>query len=186
MRFRLAAWIALPLGMMLFANHPAVAQNPSQRLLYGLRVGVLAHDIDHVWSRARNEGGVDANVELVFDRPSLSVWGGRLLPNIGASINSQKDTSKIYAGAIWEFLFGLGVFANAGLGLAVHDGDLDSESENNKQLGSRVLFRVPFELGICLGERHRLSIMFDHISNSYLASPNEGLDTLGVRYGFQF
>jgi hypothetical protein len=28
--------------------------------------------------------------------------------------------------------------------------------------------------------------MFDHISNAYLASPNEGMDTLGVRYGYQF
>jgi hypothetical protein len=28
--------------------------------------------------------------------------------------------------------------------------------------------------------------MFDHVSNAYLASPNEGMDTVGVRYGFQF
>lgn len=186
MRCRLAAWITLPLGVMLFANHPAAAQDPAQSLLYGFRVGVLAHDVDRLWSRSRKEGGVDANAELVFNRPSLSVWGGRLLPNLGASINSRKDTSRIYAGAIWEILFGPDLFANAGIGLAIHDGDLDSASENNKQLGSRILFRIPFELGICLQERHRISIMFDHISNSYLASPNEGLDTIGVRYGFQF
>jgi hypothetical protein len=35
-------------------------------------------------------------------------------------------------------------------------------------------------------ERHRISILFDHMSNAYLASPNEGMDTIGVRYGFQF
>ena len=55
-----------------------------------------------------------------------------------------------------------------------------------KQLGSRWLFRIPLEIGLCWKGRHRLSLMFDHVSNAYLASPNEGLDTLGVRYGFQF
>jgi hypothetical protein len=29
-------------------------------------------------------------------------------------------------------------------------------------------------------------VTFDHISNAELASPNEGLDTLGVRYGYRF
>jgi len=28
--------------------------------------------------------------------------------------------------------------------------------------------------------------MFDHISNGYLADPNEGLDTFGIRYGYLF
>jgi lipid A 3-O-deacylase len=186
MRFRFAAGVAVTLGMMLFANASARAQDHVQNMLYGLRVGVLAHDVNNVWSRSRSEGGFDMNAEVVFNRPSVSVLSGRILPNIGASVNNQKDTSKVYAGVLWEFLFGSGFFANTGVGLAVHDGDIGSMSENSKQLGSRFLFRVPFEFGISLGDRHRLSIMFDHISNGYLATPNEGLDTIGLRYGFQF
>jgi len=77
-------------------------------------------------------------------------------------------------------------FANSGIGLAVHDGDLDSDDRDKKQLGSKLLFRIPIEIGISFGEHHRLSVMFDHISNAYLASPNEGLDTIGIRYGLQF
>lgn len=77
-------------------------------------------------------------------------------------------------------------FFNTGAGLALHDGDLDRDESNEKQLGSRLLFRIPFEVGLSWGGRHRLSLMFDHVSNAYLASPNEGLDTLGLRYGFQF
>jgi hypothetical protein len=84
------------------------------------------------------------------------------------------------------FLFENGIFVNSGVGLAVHSGQLESDDANKKQLGSRVLFRIPIELGFTIFERHRLSIMFDHMSNAYLANPNEGMDTIGVRYGIQF
>lgn len=56
---------------------------------------------------------------------------------------------------------------------------------NRKELGSRNLFRVPFEVGFALHENLRFSMMFDHISNGYLARPNEGLDTLGFRIGIR-
>ena len=186
MQLRIRFFTAIAMVMILFSNDPVRAQQPSEKTLYGFRIGVLAHDIDHLWSGSRAEGGFDINAELVFSQPSFSILNGRVLPNIGASINSQKDTSKLYGGFIWEFLIGPMFFANSGIGLAVHDGDLDSDDRDKKQLGSRLLFRIPIEIGISFGEHHRLSVMFDHISNAYLASPNEGLDTLGIRYGFQF
>lgn len=146
----------------------------------------MAHDVGGLWSHSRAEGGVDINAEIVFKRPSLKLLAGSVYPNIGVSINNQGGTSKFYGGLLWEFLFENGLFANTGVGLAIHNGQLESDDANNKQLGSRILFRIPIEFGFTIYERHRLSIMFDHISNAYLASPNEGLDTLGVRYGFQF
>jgi hypothetical protein len=155
-------------------------------LLYGVRVGLLAHDLGGLWSNTRAEGGVDWNAEVVFNRPSFTLWGGQILPNLGASINSRGDTSKIYAGFVWEFQFENGFFFNIGTGLAVHNGQLESNDANKKQLGSRVLFREPIEFGFAIDQHHRISIMFDHISNADLADPNEGLDTLGLRYGFQF
>lgn len=158
----------------------------SAALLCGLRVGGLAHDVNHLWSRSRAEGGVDWNAELVFGKPGWGIGPGVVLSTIGASINNRGDTSKVYGGFIWEVMFGGVYFFNTGAGLALHDGDLDRDEPDNKQLGSRLLFRVPFEVGFTWNRRHRLSLMFDHVSNGYLASPNEGLDTLGVRYGFQF
>ena len=163
---------------------PATASEPGR--LYGLRTGLLVHDVGGLWSNTRSEGGVDFNAELVFRRPSFMLWGGIILPNFGLSINSQGDTSKVYAGVVWEFLFSNGFFFNIGTGLAVHNGQLESDDSNKKQLGSRVLFREPIEFGFTFYERHRISILFDHISNADLAEPNEGLDTLGVRYGYQF
>ncbi|MBT8353708.1 MAG: acyloxyacyl hydrolase, partial [Desulfofustis sp.] len=74
-----------------------------------------------------------------------------------------------------------------GLGLAVHNGETDEGNvADMNQLGSTVLFRLAFEVGFTIGDRHLISLMFDHISNAYLADPNEGLDTLGLRYGYRF
>jgi lipid A 3-O-deacylase len=49
-----------------------------------------------------------------------------------------------------------------------------------------VLFRIPIEVGYSITAHHRLMLGFDHVSNAGLASENEGLDTLGVRYGYRF
>jgi lipid A 3-O-deacylase len=166
------------------------AQNSSEKasigILYGFRTGLLAHDVSGLWSGSSREGGADVNVEIIFDKPDLRLGHGRILPNAGMSINTRGDTSKAYGGVIWEFTFGNGFFTNAGLGLAVHNGETSSGAPDKKQLGSRLLFRIPFEFGFTICGHHSLSILFDHVSNAYLASPNPGMDNLGVRYGYRF
>jgi hypothetical protein len=61
-----------------------------------------------------------------------------------------------------------------------------SNQEYKKSLGSRVLLRIPLEIGYSMTDHYEISILFDHISNAYLADPNEGLDTLGLRFGYRF
>lgn len=146
---------------------------------------MLYHD-SGPWGGSGVEEGVDLNAELIFS-PSLDVLSGILRPNLGFSLNSEGDTSKIYAGAIWEYRWPRGYFFDLGLGLAAHDGETDEgNGATMNQLGSSVLFRLAFEAGFSIGSRHVISLLFDHISNAYLADPNEGLDTLGIRYGFRF
>ena len=161
-------------------------KNGISNILYGGRIGLLDHDVNGLWSGSRAEGGFDVNAEIVFKKPGFILWRGSILPNLGVTVNNQGDTSTLYGGFIWEFVSKAGVFFNTGLGLAVHNGELETNDDQNKALGSRVLFRVPLEIGATFGKRHRISILFAHISNAYLADPNEGLDVLGVRYGFQF
>ena len=162
------------------------SQNPTHpQWLHGFRVGLLAHDI-RLWSRTRSESGIDLNAEVVFDTPDWSLFKGKLLPNLGFSLNSQGDTSSLYTGLLWEFETRSRFFFNVGLGLALHDGELDNDSDNNKALGSRILFRVPIEIGVLIAKHHGVSILFVHVSNAYLADPNEGLDTLGIRYSYRF
>ena len=165
---------------------PAAAEPGPDGWLHEIRIGVLAHDVDGLWSNFKREDGTDYNAELVFS-PSWQLWNGTVRPNVGVSINDGNDTSKLYAGALWERVWSSGLFFDIGLGAAVHDGETDEQDRpDKKELGSSVLFRVSFEAGVAIGAHHRLSLMFDHISNAYLADPNDGLDTLGLRYGYLF
>ena len=107
-------------------------------------------------------------------------------PAIGASINTAGYTSKGYIDARWEIEGPAGIFFGTGLGAAVHNGNLDPTDPDRKALGSRVLFHIPFELGLRLDQRQSVSIYFEHTSNAWLARHNEGLDNIGVRYGVRF
>ena len=186
--------VTIPLVAFLIgplAATPAISADPSQPpdpggYFYRMFFGVLAHDVGGLWSGTRKEDGVDINGEIVFCRTGISVLTGTLRPNLGLSVNSQGDTSKFYGGVLWEINTKHGVFFASGLGAAVHTGKLDTDNKDKKSLGSRVLFRIPIEVGYQITARHSLSIMFDHVSNAGLASSNEGLDTIGIRYGFLF
>jgi hypothetical protein len=154
--------------------------------LHEIRAGVLAHDVDNLWSQTSKEDGFDLNGEIIFSRPSLPLLSGNVRPNLGLTVNTQGYTSKLYGGILWELQTKSGIFFDLGIGLAVHNGELDTNEEDKKSLGSRILFRIPIELGYTFNRHHRISVLFDHVSNAYLATPNEGLDTVGLRYGYQF
>lgn len=151
-----------------------------------IRIGLSVHDVDGLWSGTRKESGLDLTAEVILKRPHLPFLGGDVFPNFGLSVNTGGDTSSLYAGLIWEYGSRPGIFVGFGLGAALHTGELETADTNKKQLGSSVLFRIPVELGYNLNRRQRLSIMFVHLSNAYLAHPNEGLDAIGVRYGYSF
>jgi len=181
--------IALLIGLL--TTKSAIAADLEQHTdysgyFYRVFLGVLAHDVGGLWSGTRKEDGMDINAEIVFDRPGLSVLAGTLRPNLGLSINSCGDTTKFYGGILWEINTQSGIFLATGLGAAVHNGKLQTDDTDKKSLGSRILFRIPIELGYQVTARHSLSLMFDHVSNAGLARSNEGLDTIGIRYGYLF
>lgn len=154
--------------------------------LHEFRAGLLDHDTDDMWSGSSRETGIDANAELIFT-PNYEIWHGHIRPNMGFSINNKGNTSKLYAGGIWQYLWQNGFILDVGAGLAIHDGETDNpEAIERKELGSRVLLHFSVEFGYSLSAHSRLFLMFDHISNGYTAEPNQGLDTVGIRYGYLF
>ena len=157
----------------------------NQEWLIEIRVGILAHDVP-IWSLSRKESGVDFNAEFIFRWPKYSVLAGIVHSNLGVTLNNQGDTSKIYSGFLWEYIWQSGIFIDLGLGLAAHDGELETSDDGKKELGSRILFRIPIEIGLLFATHHGVSIMFAHVSNAYLADPNDGLDTIGLRYSYRF
>lgn len=166
---------------LLAAGGAAAAQ---ESLIHEMKVGLLNHDVDGLWSGFNRESGADVNIELVVGR-GVELFGGKIRPALGASVNTTGDTSKAYVDLRWDRDFDSGVFVGIGVGAAVHDGEL-SPARGRKALGSRVLFHIPVEAGFRVSERIGISLYFDHVSNAYLADENEGMDTLGIRLGYRF
>jgi lipid A 3-O-deacylase len=155
-------------------------------LVEEIKGGVLYHDVGGLWSGFRLEDEpIDINVEAVLS-PSMPALWGVVRPAVGASINTGGDTSHVYLDARWQTEFASGLFFGLGLGAAVHDGKLDPTEPDRKALGSRVLFHIPAEIGLRLDAHNSVSVYFEHTSNADLAEFNEGMDRVGLRYGYRF
>lgn len=185
---RRSTWLHCLSGAILMgvlAGSPASAQT-ARPLIEELRLGVLAHDVPNLWSGFSIETHrPDLNGEVILS-PSLDLWGGKVRPAIGGTWNFDHGTSKAYADARWQYEAGLGVFFGLGIGAAIHNGYRDPTSLDHKALGSQLLFHFPAEIGVRFAGGQSVSLYFEHISNGYTKRSNEGLDDLGVRYGFKF
>lgn len=175
--------VVVVLVLLLTASF-AVAEGDGDTIISEIRGGVYAHDISF-WSFHR-ENGVDINGEVLFVSPSFleAVWAPR--PHLGATVNTDGNTSHAYGGLTWEYDLPADFFIDANLGLSVHNGHLDTDNDKRKSLGSPVLFRVGGALGYNLTEKWNVSIQYEHMSNAYIANPNEGMDNVGLRIGYRF
>jgi lipid A 3-O-deacylase len=164
----------------------AVAPAIADGLVQELKLGVLDHDVPDLWSGFRAEpDSVDINVEALLS-PSVPFLGGTVRPALGGTINTVGATSHAYIDARWQYEMPSGVFFGLGIGGAIHNGQLQFEDWDRKALGSRVLFHIPVEIGYRFGAHSSLSAYFEHTSNAFIVEPNEGLDRLGIRYGYRF
>jgi lipid A 3-O-deacylase len=166
------------------AGQPARAEG----LIHELKIGVLAHDVPDLWSGFRVESNsADINVEVQF-AASMALAYGTLRPVIGGSINTDGGTSHGYIDARWQIEGPMNLFFSTGLGAAIHDGETGGPGAdpNKKWLGSRVLFHIPVEVGFHVDAHSDVSVYFEHTSNAYTQTYNEGLDRVGLRYGYRF
>jgi len=184
---RTAVLTAATLLGLAFSSVPARATDAGAGgLISELKVGALAHDVPYLWSHFQLERtAIDANFEVLF-HPVGSVFGGELRPAVGATLNPNGDTSKAYIDMRWQTGIGSMGYIAFGIGAAFHNGDLTPVSPTRKALGSHILFHPSLELGLNLDAHNNVSVFFDHMSNANTQADNEGMDTLGVRYGYRF
>ena len=149
-------------------------------------IGGGSHDVG-VFGR-KKERGSDLNLEVRLLPIDWDIWKYIFspTPHLGVHINTNGNTNQFFFGGNWMFELGSNLFAGGSLGFAVHDGELDTDKRGRKDLGMQILFRESLEFGIRFQERYALSIMLDHISNASIDDQNEGLDTVGLRYGVSF
>ena len=157
---------------------------PLGGILSEIRLGVLKHDTGP-FSRTE-EDGVNVNLELLFTSPGFleAVWSPR--PHLGVSINTSGDTSQAYFGLSWEFDVWRDLIVGFSFGGSVHNGETETDRTDRKELGCHLLFRESLELGWRFGEHHVITAFLDHISNANLCDKNEGMESVGVRYGYRF
>jgi lipid A 3-O-deacylase len=177
---------AMLLGGALLAGSPAMAQDSTQfdTALQGieLRVGLMEHDVG-ILPKHNYEDGLSINGELALS-PFTSFGRAAVRPVIGASISTEGRTNFGYADIRGEMLFDR-FFVGLGLGAAVHDSKLRT-TRHEKDLGWRVLFHIPAEVGFQITPNNRISVYYEHLTNFGLDSSNAGLDNLGVRLSHRF
>lgn len=152
--------------------------------------GAFQHDTPFLASQ--REHGADVNFEVRFTSPDFLsfLWSPRLF--IGGLVNSEGATDQAYFGFGWDMTLSRAVFKpddslffRLDLGGSVNDekhvdGDID-----HKAIGSHLLFRESVDLGYHFDPTWSGMISFNHISNAGLARHNQGLNDLGLRFGFK-
>ena len=181
--------VALLLYSLIFLVCPNGVRSESvstDALINEIRIGIMKHDVA---TRAqKHEDGQDFNSEFFFRAPRARLMEliGSPRPSIGISINNKNDTSQFYTGLNWDVRFVDRLFFSVGLGGAVHNGELQSSDPERQRLGSRALFRAAIAAGINFNQRMNVSVLFDHVSNGRLAYPNNGLEKLGIQFGYTY
>lgn len=166
------------------AARESIFGNRQPEIISEIRIGALAHDYGPFTSR--KETGGDANVEVLFRSPTFLEAAFSPRPHLGLAVNSSGNTSQAYAGLTWGWNFVQDAFVELSFGGLVHNGSLSANTRNEKRLGCRFLFREAIDLGYQVAEHHSISLHFTHASNAGLCRDNDGLETLGLRYGYRF
>ncbi len=186
-----AAWAALCILA------PAAARAAG---LEEVRLNVLVHDVNLTGNGAGGkEGGADIQGELVFTSPGFLAWVGKPRPYLHGSVNTAGETNFGGAGLSWMQDFSPVFYGEFQFGLEIHDGivNLPPNPGDPKRirldatrviLGSRVLFRPTFVLGVHLSDRLDAAFVFEHMSHGQILARgrNEGLDNLGLRLAYKF
>ena len=145
-------------------------------------LGAFAHEVVN-----DDEGGIDANLELRL-RPLFGrSWAIEILPTVGGTVNFSGDTNTAYAGATARYRFTPSIFVEGFFGLAIHDGDTPRDADG-LDLGCELLFREGGGIGYQRG-RHALSLYVSHASHGGIIcdeDENEGMTSVGLRYGYHF
>ena len=179
----LAAGTMLGMASAAFADEAAPGGGG---LIYELKLGALAHDVPGMWSGFQVENpAVDVNAEVDFH----PLWAGEssaIIPAIGGTFNTQGQTSHAYTDLRWKIMPGPAWFLTLGIGAAFNNGYLDPSQPDRKALGSHILFHPTAEVGFNFDAHNSISVYFEHMSNAGFETYNEGMDDIGVRYGYRF
>jgi len=128
------------------------------------------------------KGTPDVNLELLYGPFGGEYQNGflnhflRPRLHFGATINTEGNTSQLYAGFTWDVFLTRRLFIEGSFGGAVHNGD-------DTFFGCQANFHESGSVGFMLTERWDVMATVDHMSNANLCDANRGLTNVGFRIG---
>lgn len=167
--------------------------------------GVYSHDIDDTLS----QGHFETSPQVVFGVRTASLDElaaiGKPHVHLLAGVSTTGGTDYLAAGLSWRLKITERLYAQPGLGLAVHDGRINfpspdepglSAAERLKRLrdfqtkldlGSRVLFEPELSIGYKATRRLSVEVSWIHLSHARLAGgQNPGLGDFGLRLLYRY
>jgi lipid A 3-O-deacylase len=184
----MAGWLVLSGGLFPAFAGDAPRPGPVMRghtVLSEVRMGLTAQD-----PVSPERGTVNLSGLILFNRPFQP--GGVPsafvpLPHIGYALNLAGKTSHVHVGLTWRLDLTHALFAEASLGVALHDGVVGRyAAEGRNALGCRALFREAASLGYRLESGWTITATAEHLSNGGRCDANRGLTNLGVMVGYRF
>ncbi len=173
----------------------------AQAQISEVRVGLSQFDEDITginWAiEFADETSLGINAEVIFDEPEFLKWALSPQPYVGGMVNLEGDTSYVGAGLLWRQSIGDRLYGDFGLGLAIHDGtlfiprnspDLFPRLFEEREYGSRVLFRPQLTVGYRVSDDWASEIFFEHLSHANILDnrANDGVDIVGARVAKRF
>jgi len=165
-----------------------------------VKIGFLAADTGI--GGPKIETGLDINGELLFSAPQWFVspddpWWKRFLfaprPDVGFTINTAGGTDFVYGALNWSADIAHqilddhdSIYGSFEFGGGWNNSDLNPNDTNNKDMGSRAVFRLAVEIGYNIDEHANVSLYYEHFSNAGLGTTNPGMNDLGLRLGYRF
>ncbi len=174
--------LALTLSFSIFLSTTAFADNQPEHPIDSVYGGIALHNI-----AGNEESGIDGTLELRFSPVFGRGWDVEILPTLGAHVSFNGETNSAYLGATARYMLTQSIFVEGFLGFTLHDADTPIENDG-ANLGCSLLFREGLGIGYRHGQ-HALSLYGSHISHGGIICSddnNDGLTTLGIRYGYHF
>ncbi len=187
-------------GVAAFGAALALAPAAAEAGVDEVHVGVMQHNVCvSNCKNANKEDGPNVEFQVSFDSPEFLSWAASPQPYIMASVNTAGETSFGGAGLEWRWNFADKWALEPGVGVVVHDGEVDNPfpngspeaaafAEEHVLLGNEVLFRTSIGLTYDFEGPWEAQVFFEHLSHGQILANgrNQGLDEAGIRFGYQF
>jgi len=132
-------------------------------------------------------GGSSVNAEVVLPSPDVLSGIGSPRPYVGVDVSGVENAISVgYAGLTWDYHVTATLYVSGSLGGAINSAKELKHSRHTRSLGSNFGFHVGAAVGYDFSEDVTAQVYVNHFSNAYLARPNDGHETTGLRIGLRF